>query len=183
MELTHDMALRMVLYPYRSLDKILPASVKAAKENSAVLVAELLCEIRNLNLYPQFEGWLCAFRRWDAQSRQIRGWSSPVVDESDVSFRVAAELNRGESEITVRSLEEFLDVFARTLGGWKLWQCRIYGKLYRLHPDERMIPIPDHLIGEVDVEVEIRHGQGYVLSDGTYLDPVTGELYACRTED
>jgi hypothetical protein len=47
------------------------------------------------------------------------------------------------------------------------------------HPDERAIPCPDELL-ELS-EWDTRSGDGYVLKDGAYYDPITGAFFGVMT--
>ena len=51
-----------------------------------------------------------------------------------------------------------------------------YGK----HPDRRMIACDPMLL--LSDEWETRHGRGYVLSDGSYYDPVGQRFFGITTE-
>ena len=57
--------------------------------------------------------------------------------------------------------------------------------LHRLHPDERCVRVPAEFIPEAISRfgVETRFGLGHVLSDGTWLDPVTGSVFTVETEN
>lgn len=44
--------------------------------------------------------------------------------------------------------------------------------LSQLHPDERCMRCPEILF-DLPNEVEYRHGNGFVLGDGAWFDPVT----------
>jgi hypothetical protein len=56
-----------------------------------------------------------------------------------------------------------------------------YYDLVSRHPDQRMIPCPPELL--LESEWETRHGRGFILSDGSWFDPINQTFFGCETVD
>jgi hypothetical protein len=55
-----------------------------------------------------------------------------------------------------------------------------YDILAQQHPDERCMRCPNDLF-VLPQDVEYRHGNGYVLGDGAWYDPITSQFFYFET--
>lgn len=55
-----------------------------------------------------------------------------------------------------------------------------YETLSQLHPDERAMRCPNELF-DLPNDVEYRHGNGFVLGDGAWYDPISEKFFYFET--